>query len=181
MDRYLDHVRTWHAALGIAEDYAEVRGLSLQLEAESLVPLGVDVLGRDQFAVASTADAWRQMRDAAAQDGVTLQLVSAFRSVDYQAGLIRRKLDKGLVLDEILRASAAPGYSEHHTGRALDLTTPGGEMLEDSFENTPAFAWLQQHADQYGFSLSFPRDNPQGFIYEPWHWCMLPRRRQITG
>ena len=171
MDHYVEHVRSLHAALGIAEDYADVRGLSLQLEAETLVPLGVDVLGRDQFAVAGAAKAWQGMRDTAAQDGITLQLVSAFRSVDYQAGLIRRKLDKGLVLDEILRASAAPGYSEHHTGRAFDLTTPGGEMLEASFEETAAFTWLAQHAGQFGFSLSFPRDNPQGFIYEPWHWC----------
>ena len=171
MDRYVHHIGELHAQLGIPGDYAVTRGLVLQREAESLVPLGIDVLGRDQFAMADAAQAWRALQAAAAGEGIALQLVSAFRSVDYQAGLIRRKLDKGQPLDEILRASAAPGYSEHHTGRAFDMTTPGSELLEASFETTPAFGWLLQHAGRFGFSLSFPRDNPQGFIYEPWHWC----------
>jgi D-alanyl-D-alanine carboxypeptidase len=96
--------------------------------------------------------------------------VSGFRSVEYQRGIIERKLAKGLHILEILRSSAAPGYSEHHTGRAIDVTTPGSQPLEEEFERTQAFAWLLCHAGEFGFRLSFPRGNPHGVVYEPWHW-----------
>ena len=75
---------------------------------------------------------WQTMQQAAAHDGIALLLVSAFRSVDYQRDLIARKLAKGEQLDSILRVMAAPGYSEHHTGRAVDLTAPGLAPLEEA-------------------------------------------------
>ena len=56
-------------------------------------------------------------------------------------------------------------------GRALDLTTPGSPVLEVAFEQTAAFAWLQSRAGEFGFDLSYPPGNPDGFQYEPWHWC----------
>jgi D-alanyl-D-alanine carboxypeptidase len=120
------------------------------------------------------------MRRAAAASMIELQLVSAFRSIDYQLGLLERKLQRGQAIDAILAVSAAPGYSEHHSGRALDLTTPGFAVLEEDFEKSPAFAWLQRHAVEHGFHLSFPRGNPHGVIYEPWHWCWR-RAKTATG
>ncbi len=121
-----------------------------------------------------TADHWQQMCQAAVSDGVVLQLVSAFRSVDYQCELIRNKLNRGQVIEDILKVNALPGYSEHHTGCALDITTPGAEPLEESFEQTEAFAWLSKNAREFGFELSYPRDNPFGIAYEPWHWARQP-------
>jgi D-alanyl-D-alanine carboxypeptidase len=97
--------------------------------------------------------------------------VSAFRSVHYQKEIIRRKLEKGQSVADILRVSAAPGYSEHHTGHALDLTTPGTAVLEEEFEESEAFGWLTAHAGEFGFHMSFPRGNPHGVAYEPWHWA----------
>jgi D-alanyl-D-alanine carboxypeptidase len=120
------------------------------------------------------------MRDAAASAGVELQIVSAFRGVDYQLGIVRRKLERGLSMHEILRVSAAPGYSEHHSGRALDITAPGFAALEEEFENSSAFAWLSANAQRYGFHLSYPRDNPHGIAYEPWHWCWRATRRTAS-
>lgn len=49
-------------------------------------------------------------------------------------------------MDEILRTSAAPGYSEHHTGRCVDFTTPGCTAPEEAFERSSAFRWLQRNA-----------------------------------
>lgn len=115
--------------------------------------------------------AWQIMKHAAAAEGVQLQMVSAFRSLQYQAGLIRRKLKKGQKINEILKTNAAPGHSEHHTGCAIDITTENYQALETDFENSPAFAWLMQHAGDFSFHLTYPKDNPYGFIYEPWHWC----------
>ena len=111
------------------------------------------------------------MKSDAAIENIELQLVSAFRSVEYQCELIQRKLDQGLNLAEILMVNAAPGFSEHHTGRAIDLTTPGEKPLEESFEKTNAFEWLKNNAGDYGFTMSYPRDNPWGIAYEPWHWA----------
>jgi len=102
---------------------------------------------------------------------VELQIVSAFRSIEYQLGILQRKLDRGQTIAQILRVSAAPGYSEHHSGRALDITTPGFAALEEEFENSPAFAWLKKNGRRFGFRLSYPRRNPHGIAYEPWHWC----------
>jgi len=111
------------------------------------------------------------MAAAAADDGVTLQVVSAFRSVAYQEEILRGKLGKGQRIEDILRVSAAPGYSEHHSGRAVDVTTPGYPVLEEIFEESEAFAWLARRAGAFGFHLSFPRGNPHGVAYEPWHWA----------
>ena len=63
-----------------------------------------------------------------------------------------------------------PGYSEHHTGNAIDLTSKELKGLSVSFEDTEEFAWLVDHAETYGFYLSYPKDNKEGIMYEPWHW-----------
>lgn len=158
-------------ALGIPRDYGRVRKLRMQREPAQLVPVGPDIHGRTQWLQPRAARASARMRGAAANAGAELQIVSAFRSIEYQLGIIERKRARGMGMDEILRVSAAPGYSEHHSGRCLDLTTPGFAALEEEFENSPAFAWLTRHAHSFGFTLSYPRGNPHGIMYEPWHWC----------
>jgi D-alanyl-D-alanine carboxypeptidase len=121
----------------------------------------------------AAARAWLSMSQQAADSGVELQAVSAYRSIDYQAGIVQKKLDKGLAMQDILAVSAAPGFSEHHTGRAIDITSPGYPVLEEEFEDSAAFEWLHRHAADFGFSMSFPRDNRHGVAYEPWHWAWI--------
>jgi len=157
--------------LGIPADYEVRYKLALQTECTHLVSIGKDVFGREQRMAPVAANAWFDMQRAAAVSGIELQAVSAYRSVDYQAGIIRRKLDTGQNMEDVLRVSTAPGYSEHHTGRALDITSPGYQPLERVFDTSPAFTWLNEAAEQFGFRLSYPRDNPHGVAYEPWHWC----------
>lgn len=169
--RFAWRVARLHRVLGIPAGYARLRRLPLQPEARDLVSVGPDIYQRDQRLLPAAAVAWQAMAAAAATDGVELQLVSAFRAVDYQAGILRRKLGQGQAIDEILRVSAAPGYSEHHSGRAVDLTTPGCAVLEEEFEHSAAYAWLGRRAAEFGFHLSYPRGNPHGVAYEPWHWC----------
>ncbi len=119
----------------------------------------------------SAARAWQRLHAAAAADGVALDAISGYRSHDYQLGIFERKLARGLNVAQILTVNAAPGYSEHHGGNALDIGTPGEAPAEETFEHTPAFAWLQRHAGEFGFHLSYPRNNPHGIVHEPWHWC----------
>jgi D-alanyl-D-alanine carboxypeptidase len=158
-------------ALGIPRDYGRIRKLRVQREPARLASIGPDIHGRTQWLQPRATRALTRMREAAAGDAVELQIVSAFRSIEYQLGIVARKLARGLAMDEILRVSAAPGYSEHHSGRCVDFTTPGFEALEEAFEHSPAFRWLQRNAKRHGFTLSYPRGNVHGIAYEPWHWC----------
>jgi D-alanyl-D-alanine carboxypeptidase len=162
-------------ALGVPRDYGRSRGLRIQREPARLVSIGPDIHDRIQWLQPRAARALARMREAAGRDGLTLEIVSAFRSVEYQLGILERKLARGLNIDEVLRVSAAPGYSEHHTGRCVDFTAPGFTPLEEEFERSPEFAWLQRHAAEYRFALSYPRDNRHGIAYEPWHWCWHAR------
>ena len=137
-----------------------------------LVSIGFDVFKREQFLTQAASDAWNLMQNQALMEGVVLQVVSAFRSIAYQQQIIEKKLSQGQSLAEIVKVSALPGYSEHHGGCALDITTPEEQgVLSEAFEQTQAFQWLSGNASAYGFTMSYPRDNPQGYIYEPWHWC----------
>lgn len=156
---------------GVPRDYGRTHKLRRVREPQQLVSIGMDVHERERFLARPAARAWFRMQHAAAKDGVTLEVVSAFRSIEYQCGIIERKLARGQCIDDILAVSAAPGYSEHHSGRALDLTCPGYAALEEEFEDSPAFAWLTRNAGSFSFSLSYPRGNKHGIAYEPWHWC----------
>ena len=164
--------------LGVPRNYGQARLLKRVREPARLRFIGDDIHARPQWLAPRAAGAWSRLRAAAASDGVELQVVSAFRSVEYQLGILRRKLERGQSIEQILAVSAAPGYSEHHSGRALDLTTPGFKALEEEFEDSPAFAWLCTNAQRYNFRLSFPRGNAHGIAYEPWHWCWHDSRRR---
>ncbi|PPV06287.1 serine-type D-Ala-D-Ala carboxypeptidase [Xanthomonas bromi] len=159
------------ATLGLdAADYARATTLSIHAEPATLHAAGHDRYRRPLWLSAGAARAWRQMRSAAAHDNVLLEAISGYRSHDYQLGIFERKFARGLSLTQILAVNAAPGFSEHHSGDALDIGTPGEPPAEESFEATAAFAWLHRHAGRFGFGMSYPRDNPYGIVYEPWHW-----------
>ncbi|WP_116963412.1 D-alanyl-D-alanine carboxypeptidase family protein [Fastidiosibacter lacustris] len=143
-----------------------------ECDLHDLIDAGEDVFKRKVMMTKETYHAWQMMQKIAQREGVSLLIVSAFRSYTYQAKIIANKLAKGLSLNEILKVSALPGFSEHHTGRALDLTTDDEkQVLTQAFENTKAFQWLTQNAHKFNFYLSYSRNNSYGFIYEPWHWC----------
>jgi D-alanyl-D-alanine carboxypeptidase len=164
-------LRELHTELGIPDDYG-LGGLRPSFEeAVELVEVGPNLVGRMQRLTPDAAASWQQLLTAAGNDGVILMIVSGFRDFAYQASLIRKKINAGQSLSDILEVNAAPGFSEHHTGRAVDIASPGSRPLTEEFEASDAFAWLESHAAEYGFSMTYPRDNPAGFIYEPWHWA----------
>jgi zinc D-Ala-D-Ala carboxypeptidase len=159
------------AALGISSDLLACKRLPAYAEARQLVLAETGADGREYLMTPQAAQAWHAMKQAAQEDGIVLEIVSAFRGIARQVEIIRTKLDRGMPIETILTLSAPPGYSEHHTGRAIDINTPGCEATEEPFEHTDAFRWLMAHGQRFGFSLSYPRNNALGFIYEPWHWC----------
>jgi D-alanyl-D-alanine carboxypeptidase len=156
--------------LGIPLGLVVERNLTEFAEATSLVQVDADFGGREHLLDPLAASAWHRLRAAAKGDGVTIYLVSAFRSVQRQTEIIERKIRHGLSTEQILEFSAPPFFSEHHTGCAVDVGTLGATDLEQGFEKTDAFLWLTQNAVAFGFVMSYPLNNPLGFAYEPWHW-----------
>jgi len=158
------------ADLGIPSDYGREPQRPRFAEAVELVDVEPNIVGVAQQLAPETAAAWHKMKQTAALAGVQLLLVSGFRSVRHQADLIRRKLAAGQAIDAILKVNAAPGFSEHHTGRAIDVATPGTRPLTAEFESSKAFVWLEANAATFGFQMPYTRGNKFGFEYEPWHW-----------
>lgn len=153
------------------DDYRRRTDLVLVCEPDWLAPAGFDRYRRPLWLHVSAARAWQHMRAAALLENVVLEAISGYRSHDYQFGIFERKLAQGQKLADILTVNAAPGFSEHHSGLALDISTPDEPAAEESFQATAAFAWLRDNAAGYGFNMSYPRDNPHGIVYEPWHWA----------
>lgn len=158
-------------ALGISSKLIASRGLRYCEEATNLECAEVGDEGRKHLLIPAAAQAWRKLKATALADGVTVYVVSAFRGIDRQAEIIRQKLEAGETIENILTYCAPPGFSEHHTGRAIDLSTPDCRALDVAFDQTAAYKWLHQHAGEFGYTLSYPPGNPWGYQYEPWHWC----------
>lgn len=111
-----------------------------------------------------------KMQEKAKGEGIDIFILSGFRSVEYQKEIFPMKfIDKGNPTEDEfvarLKFSAPPGYSEHHTGYAIDINS-----VEDDFADTEEFQWLLKNAPSFGFEMSFPKDNKQNLGFEPWHW-----------
>jgi zinc D-Ala-D-Ala carboxypeptidase len=109
---------------------------------------------------------------AARDEGVWIIPVSGFRTIANQEKLFQAQIRKTGSEAAAAKISAPSGYSEHHTGYAIDLADghyPNQDITTD-FQQSGAFHWLIQHANEFGFEMSFPPNNPQGVSYEPWHW-----------
>lgn len=121
----------------------------------------------------TAAENFEAMVDAAARQGIYLVPISGFRTVEDQQYLFFEiKAERGQDPTTRAEVSAPPGYSEHHTGYAIDIgdaDVPEADLSVE-FEATEAFTWLDENAPRYSFELSFPEDNDQGVQYEPWHW-----------
>lgn len=112
--------------------------------------------------------------------GVNLNIISAYRSVEYQQTLFdndtKKYENQGLSHDEAViktsQAVAIPGQSEHNAGICADILDDGNFNLTEDFENTDEFKWLSENADKYGFILRYlkGKESITGIEYEPWHY-----------
>lgn len=141
--------------------------------ASDLVTIGVAEDGYElKLRTAAALSFERMQRDASGQ-GVNLIVISAYRSKAEQEQLFFEiSKQRNQTPAERAKASAPPGYSEHHTGYAIDIGDGNNPStnLSESFAQTAAYEWLRNNAPSYGFELSFDKNNHQGVMYEPWHW-----------
>lgn len=146
---------------------------------EELIALSSNGSIRLRIAAAAQYEA---MSQAARRDGVSLVPLSGFRSQAEQEQIFfGLKAERGQDAQTRAEVSAPPGYSEHHTGYAIDVgdgSQPGTHLNQD-FEETQVYQWLETHAVHYGYELSFPPDNFQGVAFEPWHWRFVGDRTSL--
>ena len=117
-------------------------------------------------------EAFKEMSKAAKESGITLIVNSSYRNYESQKQIYDEYEDKkGKEYAD--KYAARPNYSEHQTGLALDIFTPGSGMT--NFENTEAFKWLSENCYKYGFILRYPKDKEDitGYKYESWHYRYL--------
>lgn len=113
--------------------------------------------------------------DKAKQEGIKIYIVSAFRSAKYQLYLFQRSIRKNKNPNQ--RGTAKPTYSEHQLGTTVDFTcAEAGYSLTEDFEHTRAFRWIKKNMKNFGLKLSYPRNNREGYIYEPWHFRYVKRQ-----
>ncbi len=108
------------------------------------------------------------MLNAMESQGLNPRIVSAYRSYGYQEQLKHNhSVTYGTTISN--QFVADQGYSEHQLGTTVDIsnTTHGGDL--EAFKDTPEYAWLRAHAHEYGFVLSYPKENTY-YAFEPWHW-----------
>lgn len=150
----------------------KVVALSSSFEAADLVllkPLGLAVSRDDHRLRAAAARALAAMSKAAAAEGVTLVVGSAYRSYAYQETVYARWVSE-LGQERADRVSARPGRSQHQLGTALDFAP-----IDNAFATSKAGLWVASNAARFGFSLSYPRDleTLTGYDWESWHWRWL--------
>lgn len=123
--------------------------------------------GRDGlFLSRKTAEALVKLSGAAAADGVTLVISSAYRSYEYQHGLFSMFADRDGE-EAASRYSARAGMSQHQLGTTVDF----GDIT-NAFSESSAGIWMAENAGDFGWSLSYPQDleAETGYTWESWHW-----------
>lgn len=130
---------------------------------------------------ARIVDDWEQMHLAAKADGIELLLCYGYRSLEQSTELFEKQINRqmasyGFTREQAIEAAkrvvAPPGYSEHHTGLALDIVTPSNQVLSEAFAKTDAAIWMAEHAHNFGFILRYPKEKQDitNIIFEPWHY-----------
>ena len=122
--------------------------------------------GKQYLLTKDTYAKYVEMAEAAKKDGITLKVLSSYRTEDYQDSLYNNSVRRnGKVYAD--NYSARAGHSEHQTGLAVDINS-----TEGVFAYTSEFKWLQQHAHKYGFIMRYPKGKEwiTGYAYEPWHY-----------
>ena len=141
-------------------------------------PLGPLAVADGRFLQPEAAVAWESMQAAAAAAGHSISMTSAYRSATNQALILRDRITgfSDAEIDTVLQMVAAPGYSKHHTGYAIDLRS-GGATLH-AFANTPAYAWMAAdnwaNAKAHGWLPSYPEGVANlGPNPEPWEFVWV--------
>ncbi len=125
----------------------------------------------NQYLRKAAAEAFNKLAADAGKEGHTIAVTTAFRPGSFQKQLYDNYVRKD-GREKADTYSARPGYSEHQTGLAADISSPGmGYELTIAFGDTEEGIWVAENCHKYGFIIRYPYDkeNITGYSYEPWH------------
>ena len=118
---------------------------------------------------------FEQLRQDLKKKGIQIELDSVYRSVARQKEIVAEFTQK-YGADYVKQYVAVPGYSEHHTGLAVDIClVVDGKVIDDNDEmiaQKEIFAQIHPLLAEYGFILRYPQGKERitGYSYEPWHF-----------
>ena len=145
-------------------------------EEKELFFAGYDIYERKIFMSHKSINNWFRLDSAAKVNDIHLLIVSAYRSYKHQAQIIERKIKLGKSLINILKENKLPGFSEHHTGCAIDFTNKNYNGLSENFKYSKEYTWLLENAHLYNFYLTYSEDVIMDIGFEPWHWYYNDRK-----
>ena len=161
---------------GLVSNGKELYGHKGYDVATDLVTVEVESDGWEWKLAKPAADSFKKMKNDAAYEGINLDIGSAFRDYSLQEQLWNDSVNRKGSEAEAARTQAPPGYSQHHTGLAIDFSP-----ITNDFQNTPQYQWLKNNARRYGFELSFPEGNAQGVDFEPWQWVYTGNKQSSSS
>ncbi len=127
--------------------------------------------GRIVRLLPAAANSFKRMQKEGLRHGIKIIPISGFRRFSYQSSLFERAVKRYGSRERAARWVAPPGYSEHHTGLAIDIGDGARPEcdVEACFEETRTYRWLRNNAERFGYELSFPGKGSM-VSFEPWHW-----------
>ncbi len=155
----------------LLQKYSKVYFLNEHYVPVELKPIAEEYRFDEKKDLKIHASVWPHLEDMirdAEDDEMTLKVVSAFRSFGEQSAL-KASYKVNFGAGTANQFSADQGYSEHQLGTTMDIATPATGATLSGFDKTPEFVWMTEHAHEYGFTLSYPKNNSY-YVYEPWHW-----------
>ena len=152
---------------------ATMRGYERRAE-----PAGGLVVADGRYLQPEAAAAWESLQAAAAAAGHSITLTSGYRSATSQASIFNGRITgtSDAAIDTMLETVAAPGYSKHHTGYAIDVKSGSASLF--AFAATPAYTWISAdnfaNAKAHGWLPSYPDGvEDLGPNPEPWEFVWV--------
>jgi LAS superfamily LD-carboxypeptidase LdcB len=151
------------------------------------------LVGKNYALLPEADNAFQEMSVAAQKQGITIKVVSSYRSFERQKSIWNRKflhfkslgLEDQQAIKKIIEYSTLPGTSRHHWGTDIDIIDAGppeeGDvLLPNKFHDNGPYnslrEWMEAHGQDYGFHLPYNKNEERsGFKYEPWHYSFAPK------
>ncbi len=144
--------------------------LSASYLPDSLSEMSVQYASSGQYLETTAYEAFQQWCDAGREAGHTIYAASAYRSYDSQESVYSTYI-QGMGQSLADQASARPGYSEHQTGYAVDISV-SNEDTSLEFKDTEAYQWAKDACAEYGWILRYPegKEDITQYEFESWHY-----------
>lgn len=130
----------------------------------------------------------KRLLEAAKKDGLTLKVVSGYRSYEYQKTVFKRWTERekkknpkltDKEAEELANTySARPGHSEHQLGTVVDILSSENNYKFALSPQLNYVGWLEKNAPKFNFKISYPKGGTE-YVYEPWHLRWYPPQTKV--